>query len=1229
MWSAIARLIQALLALAALVAVGAAFGLFLLWADGWPHLPALPPIEEIPAILRREGVPPAAVRYAAVTAGWLLLAYAAVALVLEAVATTLELGNAAGRAGVRRVRRAADRLAPGVVRRIVAGAAAALLTIGAAVRPPLPVAAKPASEAIALILDRPRPPVAAAAPPPAAPPAATASIDAATPDAGAKVIRLDERRASAVAVTAPGGPDAAAGQVMVVDAAGALRPLEPSVSAADAAERYTVVKGDNLWWIAIKLWGEPTAWPELWRANENQVMPSGRRFTDPHLVWPGDVLVVPAHACAQPCILVDHVVRPGETLGGIARRYLGARGQAMVIFEANKGVIAPNGERLTDPDLIWPGMVLRIPRPAAAARAPVPAATPAPASNPGHDVPTPAPPPPTSPVEANVVAPDAPSRAARQAARLRQQAEAEAATEASALARRAAEALTGITTRPESASDQPAVTALPSSAPDAAAATAPEPAADGAGEEAVPSPSVATAPPAPAAQTPSYTDLLAGVVAGALVLTTGGWWVADRLRRRRALAARPSGERVVPLHFSRVDPAGAAGPAKRPLAAQLAQRAAGLETDERVVLTERLVEALAAAGYLEAAIATLTTAGSRATYHVRLGAPPPADLATLTEALEGIIASPIDAAARAGDEVALTLTDVHVDERWAARPPAPRAILLEVGLAADGVLAVGPEGLDGALLAAGADAPMALQHGLLGLAGLCRKDDLRLALLAGEPLAGWLRGLPHLLDAPCRADSEEADRLLLGLHEELRLRQAGDDHAGTDLLMLVIEGMPAAERLAEVRDLARDGARVGIGVIVLAADGAGLDAGLLDACRGRLLTGGLDEAAATRLAGRPGAAGLGPGAAWWLRPGEAPTELRLFAMSPEEREACLAAMRAASAGSPPIPAEEVAATDLNELPIGPDEPDAGQAEPAVEATDSVTPPPTGLTATRAASAPMPVFPALGAPPADRIVVRVFGAPEVSYGGRAIAINRPTVLEHLCYLALHEPHEADAERLLEALRGERGVPASGVRAIHSSTGRLREALRAALPPGSPDPILHRGGGFALNPDVVWVDRWAFDRLVAGAGALPDDEALPLLRAALALYHGPVCQGHGFGWVGSLRARYQEAARDDVALVAAAAESRAGRLRAAIEVYQALRRADVLDDVIIEREMTCWARLGDAGALTAAFEGWRRQLELTAEMRPMRRTAELFARLVQNPHAASEALTDDDGLAELAG
>jgi nucleoid-associated protein YgaU len=62
----------------------------------------------------------------------------------------------------------------------------------------------------------------------------------------------------------------------------------------------------------------------------------------------------PSVAAAAPAAKETYTVKPGDTLGKIARAHLGSADAYMKIFEANR-------DQLTDPDRIKPGQVLRMP----------------------------------------------------------------------------------------------------------------------------------------------------------------------------------------------------------------------------------------------------------------------------------------------------------------------------------------------------------------------------------------------------------------------------------------------------------------------------------------------------------------------------------------------------------------------------------------------------------------------------------------------------------------------------------------------------------------------------------------------------------------------------------------------------------------------------------------------------------------------------------------------------
>ena len=131
-----------------------------------------------------------------------------------------------------------------------------------------------------------------------------------------------------------------------VTLASTLSVAAASVTGRRPAARYVVQPGDTLSGIAARF-AVHGGWPALYAANRPLIGP------DPDVVHPGTVLVLPGQTAP-----VRYRVVAGDTLSGIAAA-LAVRGGWPALYAANRRVIGP------DPDVIRPGTVLTVPRPAA------------------------------------------------------------------------------------------------------------------------------------------------------------------------------------------------------------------------------------------------------------------------------------------------------------------------------------------------------------------------------------------------------------------------------------------------------------------------------------------------------------------------------------------------------------------------------------------------------------------------------------------------------------------------------------------------------------------------------------------------------------------------------------------------------------------------------------------------------------------------------------------------
>jgi len=129
-----------------------------------------------------------------------------------------------------------------------------------------------------------------------------------------------------------------------------------STTTAQPAPSYVVQPGDSLSSIAAAR-AVRGGWQALYAANRRVIGP------DPDVIHPGTVLVLPGQMTP-----VSYTVRTGDTLSGIATEFA-IPGGWPTLYAGNRRVIGP------DPNVIRPGTVLTLVRPAAPTR---------PSSRPAH-----------------------------------------------------------------------------------------------------------------------------------------------------------------------------------------------------------------------------------------------------------------------------------------------------------------------------------------------------------------------------------------------------------------------------------------------------------------------------------------------------------------------------------------------------------------------------------------------------------------------------------------------------------------------------------------------------------------------------------------------------------------------------------------------------------------------------------------------------------------------------
>lgn len=139
-----------------------------------------------------------------------------------------------------------------------------------------------------------------------------------------------------------------------------IRPTRPAVAPPSAPtskpKTYKVQRGDSLYSIAQRFYGDGSKWTVIRDANKDRISRTDALKIGAELLIPEVSqrrTVVPAAIPAAPG-QKTHTVAKGETLSSIAQKYYGSQAKSTLIYNANRA-------QLKNPDYIREGMNLVIP----------------------------------------------------------------------------------------------------------------------------------------------------------------------------------------------------------------------------------------------------------------------------------------------------------------------------------------------------------------------------------------------------------------------------------------------------------------------------------------------------------------------------------------------------------------------------------------------------------------------------------------------------------------------------------------------------------------------------------------------------------------------------------------------------------------------------------------------------------------------------------------------------
>ncbi|WP_076999946.1 BTAD domain-containing putative transcriptional regulator [Variovorax sp. KK3] len=178
--------------------------------------------------------------------------------------------------------------------------------------------------------------------------------------------------------------------------------------------------------------------------------------------------------------------------------------------------------------------------------------------------------------------------------------------------------------------------------------------------------------------------------------------------------------------------------------------------------------------------------------------------------------------------------------------------------------------------------------------------------------------------------------------------------------------------------------------------------------------------------------------------------------------------------------------------------------------------------------------------------------------------------------------------------------AAARSLAAAVRRLRGLL------GTDDAVVQQGGQLSLDRALVWVDAWAFERVLATARAKAAADGTAL-GEALALYRGAfLAEEEGESWPVAQRERLRGKFIQAVADHASALEH-AQRPEEAIAFYLRGLEADDVVEPFYQGLMRCYHRLDRLPEAVSAYRRLKQTLSVTLSLPPSAGTEKLYRSL----------------------